>query len=59
MPLNDLITLVTLALAVLLVTPFLGRYVQRVMENLQVYRTRLDERSTLLIERDLRRGVLR
>jgi soluble lytic murein transglycosylase len=34
-------------------------YVQRVMENLQVYRTRLDERSTLLIERDLRRGVLR
>jgi soluble lytic murein transglycosylase len=31
-------------------------YVQRVMENLQVYRHRLEERSALLIERDLRRG---
>ena len=32
-------------------------YVQRVMENLQVYRQRLDERSALLIESDLRRGA--
>ncbi|MDP4022459.1 lytic transglycosylase domain-containing protein [Methylobacterium sp. NEAU 140] len=32
-------------------------YVQRVMENLQVYRTRLDGRSALLIEGDLRRGA--
>ena len=32
-------------------------YVQRVMENLQVYRRRLDERSALLIESDLRRGA--
>jgi soluble lytic murein transglycosylase len=31
-------------------------YVQRVMENLQVYRKRLDSRSALLIESDLRRG---
>ena len=31
-------------------------YVQRVMENLQVYRHRLEERSALLIESDLRRG---
>ena len=29
-------------------------YVQRVMENLQVYRSRLGERSALLIESDLR-----
>jgi soluble lytic murein transglycosylase len=32
-------------------------YVQRVMENLQVYRTRLDSRSALLIEGDLHRGA--
>jgi soluble lytic murein transglycosylase len=29
-------------------------YVQRVMENLQVYRNRLGERSALFIESDLR-----
>ncbi|WP_188518432.1 lytic transglycosylase domain-containing protein [Alsobacter metallidurans] len=34
-------------------------YVQRVMENLQVYRTRLTERSALLIGEDLKRGVNR
>jgi K+-transporting ATPase ATPase A chain len=33
MALNDLLTLVTLALAVVLVTPFLGRYMHRVMEG--------------------------
>ncbi len=32
-------------------------YVQRVMENLQVYRNRLDGKSTLAIERDLARGA--
>ncbi len=32
-------------------------YVQRVMENLQVYRTRLDGRTALVIEADLRRGA--
>lgn len=32
-------------------------YVQRVMENLQVYRNRLDGKSALLIERDLARGA--
>ncbi len=32
-------------------------YVQRVMENLQVYRSRLDNRSALLIDGDLRRGA--
>jgi soluble lytic murein transglycosylase len=32
-------------------------YVQRVMENLQVYRSRLDSRSALLIEGDLHRGA--
>ncbi|GJE05857.1 Membrane-bound lytic murein transglycosylase F [Methylobacterium jeotgali] len=32
-------------------------YVQRVMENLQVYRNRLDAKSTLLIEGDLHRGA--
>ena len=31
-------------------------YVQRVIENLQVYRTRLGERATLLIDSDLQRG---
>lgn len=31
-------------------------YVQRVMENLQVYRKRLGGQSTLLIENDLKRG---
>lgn len=31
-------------------------YVQRVMENLQVYRRRLDEQTTLLIDSDLKRG---
>ncbi|MBV9077719.1 MAG: lytic transglycosylase domain-containing protein [Methylobacteriaceae bacterium] len=33
-------------------------YVQRVMENLQVYRKRLDARSALVIDSDLRRGGL-
>jgi soluble lytic murein transglycosylase len=32
-------------------------YVQRVMENLQVYRNRLDGKSALMIERDLARGA--
>lgn len=32
-------------------------YVQRVMENLQVYRNRLDGKSALMIERDFARGV--
>jgi soluble lytic murein transglycosylase len=32
-------------------------YVQRVMENVQVYRARLANRSALLIEADLRRGI--
>ena len=32
-------------------------YVQRVMENLQVYRNRLDGKSTLAIERDFARGA--
>ena len=32
-------------------------YVQRVMENLQVYRTRLDGKSALLIDGDLQRGA--
>ncbi|MFN8829588.1 MAG: lytic transglycosylase domain-containing protein [Labrys sp. (in: a-proteobacteria)] len=32
-------------------------YVQRVMENVQVYRARLSGKTALLIERDLRRGV--
>jgi soluble lytic murein transglycosylase len=32
-------------------------YVQRIMENLQVYRGLLEERSTLLIESDLKRGL--
>ena len=34
-------------------------YVQRVMENVQVYRTRLNSRSALLIDSDLKRGVTR
>lgn len=34
-------------------------YVQRVMENLQVYRTRLGDTAELLIEADLKRGVSR
>ncbi|MCJ2082017.1 lytic transglycosylase domain-containing protein [Methylobacterium sp. J-090] len=32
-------------------------YVQRVMENLQIYRTRLDTKSALLIDGDLQRGA--
>ncbi len=32
-------------------------YVQRVMENLQVYRERVDGRTALLIDEDLRRGA--
>lgn len=32
-------------------------YVQRVMENLQVYRNRLDGKSALLIDGDLQRGM--
>ena len=31
-------------------------YVQRVMENLQVYRQRLDQRTAFLIDQDLKRG---
>jgi soluble lytic murein transglycosylase len=34
-------------------------YVQRVMENVQVYRARLNARSALLIDTDLRRGMTR
>jgi len=34
---NDLLVLATLALAVLLVTPFLGRYIHRVMEGERVF----------------------
>ncbi|MDQ0470779.1 lytic transglycosylase domain-containing protein [Labrys wisconsinensis] len=34
-------------------------YVQRVMENVQVYRARLGAKSALLIEKDLRRGTIR
>ena len=32
-------------------------YVQRVMENMQVYRSRFDGRSALLIDGDLHRGA--
>jgi soluble lytic murein transglycosylase len=32
-------------------------YVQRVMENLQVYRRRLGQQSALLMESDLKRGA--
>jgi soluble lytic murein transglycosylase len=32
-------------------------YVQRVLENLQVYRQRFNERTTLLTEADLQRGL--
>jgi soluble lytic murein transglycosylase len=32
-------------------------YVQRVMENLQVYRTRFDKDARLTIDADLRRGA--
>lgn len=34
-------------------------YVQRVMENLQVYRQRLDQRTAYLIDQDLKRGGAR
>ena len=34
-------------------------YVQRVMENTQIYRTRLNGRTALLIERDMARGANR
>ncbi|MET0314960.1 MAG: lytic transglycosylase domain-containing protein, partial [Hansschlegelia sp.] len=34
-------------------------YVQRVMENTQVYRTRLNGRTSLLIDRDMTRGANR
>ena len=33
MPTNDLITLVTFCVAIVLITPFLGRYIARVMEG--------------------------
>ena len=33
-------------------------YVQRIMENLQVYRARLGGRTPLQIEADLRRGTI-
>ena len=32
-------------------------YVQRVLENLQVYRAKLGTRQALLIEQDIRRGM--
>jgi soluble lytic murein transglycosylase len=32
-------------------------YVQRVLENLQVYRSKLGSRQALLIEQDIRRGA--
>lgn len=38
--------------------PETRNYVQRVMENLQVYRHILSDRTALLIERDLRRGAV-
>ena len=34
---GDFLTLATLALAILLVTPFLGRYIHRVMEGERVF----------------------
>ena len=34
---GDLLTLATLALAILIVTPFLGRYIHRVMEGERVF----------------------
>lgn len=34
-------------------------YVQRVMENLQVYRQRLDQRTASVIDQDLKRGAAR
>lgn len=37
MSLGDFLTLVTVAIAVLLVTPFLGRYIHRVMEGERVF----------------------
>ena len=37
MAINDFLTLATLALAVLIVTPFLGRYIHRVMEGERVF----------------------
>ena len=37
MSLTDFLTLATLALAILLVTPFLGRYIHRVMEGERVF----------------------
>ncbi len=37
MPVNDLLTLATLAIAIILVVPFLGRYIHRVMEGERVF----------------------
>ena len=37
MAINDFLTLATLALAILIVTPFLGRYIHRVMEGERVF----------------------
>ena len=37
MPIGDLLTLATLALAILIVTPLLGRYIYRVMEGERVF----------------------
>ncbi len=37
MSVNDILTLVTIALAILVVTPFLGRYIYRVMEGEHVF----------------------
>jgi K+-transporting ATPase ATPase A chain len=37
MPIGDLLTLAVLALAILIVTPFLGRYIYRVMEGERVF----------------------
>jgi 3D (Asp-Asp-Asp) domain-containing protein len=37
MPISDFLTLAVLALAILIVTPFLGRYIYRVMEGERVF----------------------
>ena len=37
MAISDFLTLATLALAILIVTPFLGRYIHRVMEGERVF----------------------
>ena len=37
MSIGDFLTLTTIALAILIVTPFLGRYIYRVMEGERVF----------------------